>query len=152
MKKFLVYGAALILCLAFGCRKSERIQKTYLLRQQIIDYRPANHEIDTITYTYDDHNRITIGTEPTEQNKGNYSISYNADGNINIARKLSDSGAVLIEYDFFYTPNSKGYYFHSSNHPLDTAVFTFNDKNQVTRIQTKRAGYSTYTYDSRGNI
>jgi hypothetical protein len=152
MRKFLVYGAGLILCLALGCQKGERIQKTYLLRQQIIDYRPATHPVDTITYTYDDHNRITMVTEPTEQTKGNYSISYDANGNIDVARKLSTTGATIIEYDFYYTPTAIGYYFHSADHPLDTAVFIFNDKNQVIRLQTKRAGYSAYTYDSRGNI
>ena len=152
MKKILVYAFGLILLLTVGCRKSERIQKTYLLRQQIIDYRPANNQVDTITYTYDDKNRITMISEPTGQNKGNYSIAYGADGNISIARELSNSGAVIVEYDFFYTTNSKGYYFHSVSHPLDTAIFSFNDKNQAIRLQTRRAGYATYTYDSRGNV
>jgi hypothetical protein len=152
MNKFLLYGFVLILCLAAGCKKSERIHKTYLLRQQIIDYRPANNPVDTITYTYDDHNRITMITEPTGQSKGNFSIAYREDGRVNIARKLTNSGAIVVEYDFFYTSNSQGYYFHTPTHSLDTSVFTFNDKNQVTRIQSQRAGYLAYTYDSRGNI
>jgi hypothetical protein len=152
MNKFLLFGFVLILGMAAGCKKSERIQKTYLLRQQIIDYRPANYPVDTITYTYDDHNRITMITEPTGQSKGNFSITYREDGRVNIARKLSDSGAVVVEYDFFYTPNSQGYYFHSPTHSQDTSVFTFNNKNQLTRIQSRRAGYLAYTYDSRGNV
>jgi hypothetical protein len=152
MKKFLVYSFGLILCLTFGCKKNDKNQKTYLLRQQIIDYRPANFPVDTITYTYDGHDRITMITDPTGQSKGNYSISYNADGNVNTARRLSDSGTLLFEYDYFYTPAAKGYYFYGTAHPRDTAVFTFNDKNQVTRVQSKRSGYSAYTYDSKGNV
>ncbi len=152
MKKFLIYGIGLILCMAAGCRKDVRIQKTYLLRQQIIDYRPAGHQVDTITYTYDDHNRITMIAEPTDQIKGNFLITYGADGRVNTARKLTDSGVSVVEFQFFYTPDSQGYYFQSPTHSLDTSVLIFNAQHQVTKIQSKRAGYLTYTYDSRGNI
>jgi hypothetical protein len=151
MKKLMTYIFCVTLFIAAGCKKDVKT-KIYLLRQQIIDYRPANHQVDTISYTYDDHNRITMITEPTGQSKGNFSITYREDGRVNVARKLSDSGAVVVEYDFFYTPNSQGYYFKSPTHSLDTSVFTFNDKNQITRIQSRRAGYLAYTYDSRGNV
>jgi hypothetical protein len=152
MKKFLICGIGLILCIAVGCRKDARIQKTYLLRQQVIDYRPANHQVDTITYTYDDHNRITMISEPTGQNKGNFSMTYLEDGRVNVAKRLTNSGAVITEYDFFYTSDSQGYYFHGPNLPLDTAVFIFNAKNQVIKVQSKRTGYSSFTYDGQGNV
>ncbi len=140
------------LFVAAGCKKDAKNNRVYLLKQQIIDYRPANNQVDTISYTYDDHNRMTMITEPTGQSKGNYSITYGENDRVDIARKLSNNGELLVEYDFFYTPDAKGYYFHSSTHPLDTAVFSFNDKNQITRVQSRRAGYSSFTYDSRGNI
>jgi hypothetical protein len=152
MKKFLVYGFGLILCLALGCQKGERIKKTYLLSQQIIDYRPANHLVDTITYTYDDKNRITMIAEPTAQNKGNFLITYDASGRVNTAKKITNSGAPVVEFQFFYTANSQGYYFQSPTHSLDTSVFIFNDQHQLTKIQSQHAGYLTYSYDNRGNI
>src|SRR5260370_31700325 len=80
-----------------------------------------------------------------------FTMSYDAAGRVDIAKRINSDGSIAKEYDFFYTP-ATGFIVKAPLRKNDTALFTFNDQNQTTLIQTLHGGYSTYTYDSRGNI
>jgi hypothetical protein len=84
-------------------------------------------------------------------NRISFTISYDAAGRVNVARKLNRDGTIAKEFTFFYTPWI-GYIFHIPSKKTDTSEFIFNDKNQVTKIQLLSGSYETFTYDSRGNI
>lgn len=152
MKKFLVYFCGLMLCMAVGCKKDSNSNKILLLKNRVTDDRVEGHPLDTTTYEYDDQNRITAITDGPPSLRTSFSITYNSDGSVNIARKYNKSGALIIEFDFYYTPGATGYYFHGGGNLGDTAIFTFNDKKQLTKIQNGHSGSQLFTYDSRGNV
>ncbi|MGZ3750666.1 MAG: hypothetical protein ACXVAU_05285 [Mucilaginibacter sp.] len=152
MNRWIVYSLAIGMCCMAGCVKERKIP-VYLLKQVIVDDRVEGKALDTTAYTYDDQNRITTITDGAAPHKISFGLTYDSQGRVNTAKKFNNSGALVIEFDFYYTPNASGYYFYGVNHsPSDTAVFTFNSNNQVTRIQTKRSGWQLFTYDSRGNV
>jgi hypothetical protein len=152
MKNFLIYSFGLILCLAAGCKKDKQT-KVYLLKQQITDDRAEGKPLDTTSYTYDDSNRIIAISDGSHPHQTSYTISYDDAGRVNVAKKFSNSGALIIEFDFYYTPQATGYYFHNATTSLsDTAVFVFNAQKQLTTIQTNHSGRQEFTYDSKGNI
>src|SRR5258708_1559794 len=152
MKKLLPYVFVLMICLAAGCKKdNQNKKKVYLLSQEIVDDRADGVPIDTTNYTYDDQNHLTLITTGAASNRISYTMSYNAAGLVDIARKLNSDGSIAKEYRFFYTP-SIGYVINIQSKKPDTASITFNTNNQVTQIKTLRSGYSTFAYDTRGNI
>lgn len=152
MRKIAVYSVALLVCLIAGCKKDKPENKIYLLKEQLTDYRSIGGPIDTVAYTYDDQNRIiNINDGQPPRRSLSVSISYDNSNRISTARKYNNDGGLIIEYDFFYTPAATGYYFYNSN-IADTANFTFNEKRQVIKIQSKHSGSEEYTYDSKGNI
>ncbi len=152
MRKFVICGLGLMLCLAMGCKKDKQAN-VYLLTQKIVDDRAERHPVDTTRYTYDSNNRIVAISDGSHPNQTNYTISYDDAGRVNVAKKLSNSGALIIEFDFYYTPQATGYYFHNATTSLsDTAVFAFNAQKQLTTIQTAHSGRQEFTYDSKGNI
>lgn len=151
MKKLLFCVFGLMACLNFSCKKGDSLQKIYLLRQQIIDDSADGVPIDTTTYIYDAQNHVIRVNEGLAESKVYFTMSYDAQGRINIARKFGSNGGMVKEYDFFYTP-STGYFFHNSAGVSDTVNFTFDGSNRVTEIATSHGGYETYTYDSRGNV
>jgi hypothetical protein len=152
MRKFLICGFGLILCLAMGCKKDKQ-PKVYLLKQEVIDDRAEGNPLDTINYTYDNSNRITAIHSGSAPNRISYTIAYDDQGRVSTARKFSNSGALIIQFDFYYTTEATGYYFHGASLSLsDTAVFVFNAQKQLTTIQTGHSGKQVFTYDSKGNI
>lgn len=152
MRKVLIFGFVLILCAAMGCKK-EKQAKIYLLAQQVVDDRAEGNPVDTTKYTYDGSNRIIAISDGSHPNQTSYTISYDEAGRVNVAKKFSNSGALIIEFDFYYTPQATGYYFHNASTSLsDTAVFVFNAQKQLTTIQTGHSGKQEFTYDSKGNI
>jgi hypothetical protein len=151
MKKLLLFVFGLMICLGFSCKKGESLRKVYLLKQQIIDDSADGLPIDTTNYFYDDQNHLIRLNEGLTESKIYFTMSYDALGRINIARKFSSNGSMVKEYDFFYAP-SVGYVFHNSAGVTDTVNFTFDSNNRVAEIATSHGGYETYTYDDRGNI
>ena len=139
-------------CFAVGCKKDQQNNKIYLLKQQIIDDRVEGHPLDTTTYTYNDQNRIISISDGTPPNRISFSFTYDSENRISIGRKYNSSGALIIEFDFYYNTGSSGYYFYGPTHAPDTAVFIFNAKKQITEIQTLHSGSQAFTYDSNGNI
>src|SRR5947209_1250428 len=113
MRKFLIYSLGLILCVAMSCKKDKQ-PKVHLLTQQIVDDRAEEHPLDTTSYTYDDNNRITAINGGPHSNKTSYTMSYDDAGRVKVAKKFSNSGALIIEFDFYYSPQATGYYFHNS--------------------------------------
>jgi hypothetical protein len=152
MKKFLTYGFILVIYLAVSCKKESQNHKVYLLQQQIVDDRVEGNPLDTTTYAYDDQNRMISITAGTPPHRTNFTITYDSQGRVSIGRKFNNSGGLVIQYDFFYKADSTGYNFHGPIGLSDTAVFTFNEKKQVIRIQTRNAGYQLYAYDDTGNV
>ena len=152
MKKLLLYGFVLILCLAVSCKKDAQNKKVYLLQQQIIDYSSANNPVDTINYAYDDQNHIIKISEATGQSRGSFNVSYDAEGRVSVGRKVNNAGTVVSQYTFHYTADSILYYFTGIGEVPDTGVMTFNSKKQLIRIQTRHDGYRLFTYDAKGNI
>jgi len=151
MKKLLLCALGLMICLFAACRKDSRIQKIYLLRQQIIDDRADGVPLDTTNFTYNDQNRLTLIKTGYVESNISFTISYDAAGRVSLARRLNGNGSTAKEFVFFYG-STTGYIINAPSKKADTAIFTFNGNNQVTRIQTLHGGYSTYSYDSRGNI
>jgi hypothetical protein len=151
MKKLLLCALGLMICLFAACRKDNRIQKVYLLRQQIYDDRADGIPLDTTNFTYNNQNQLTLIRTGYVENNISFTISYDAAGRVSVAKKLNGDGSVIKEFAFFYG-TSTGYIINAPSKKADTAIFTFNDNSQVTRIQTLHGGYTTYTYDSRGNI
>ena len=151
MNKLLLGILGLMTCLAVSCKKGEPLQRVYLLKQQIIDDSPDGVPIDTTNYFYDDQNHLIRINEGLPESKIYFTMSYDAQGRINIARKFSSGGSLVKEYSFFYAP-SVGYFFHNSAGVTDTVNFTFDAANRVTEIATSHGGYETYTYDNRGNV
>ncbi|HTD41935.1 MAG TPA: hypothetical protein VK671_15005, partial [Mucilaginibacter sp.] len=113
MKKLLSCVFGLMICLIFSCKKGEPLRKTYLLTRQIIDDSADGLPIDTTNFIYDDQNHLIRVNEGLTQSKIYFTMSYDAQGRINIARKLSSNGSLVKEYDFFFTP-TVGYIFHNS--------------------------------------
>ena len=135
-----------------GCKKDYMDTKIYLLSQQITDDRADNYPIDTTTYTYDEHDRIIGIVDGSGSHKISFGIEYDNQNRVTTARKFDSNGALFIEFDFFYKPDTSGYYFYGPTHAADTAYFNFNDRHQVIKIMTKHSGYQTFTYDGRGNV
>ncbi|HZX58067.1 MAG TPA: hypothetical protein VFE54_05055, partial [Mucilaginibacter sp.] len=103
--------------------------------------------------TYDGSNRIIAINDGSHLDRTSYTISYDDAGRVNVAKKFSNSGALIIEFDFYYTAQAAGYYFHNATTSLsDTAVFTFNAQKQLTTIQTDHSGRQEFTYDNKGNV
>jgi hypothetical protein len=151
MKKSLLYGFVLMVCMVAGCKKDNPNNKTYLVKQQITDASAEGVPLDTANYTYDDKNRITKITDGTHPNMVTFTMVYDSQNRVTTASKYADNGNLIIEFDFFYNTGSSGYIFHGSS-LADTAYFTFNSKNQVTLINTKHSGSQQFTYDSKGNV
>lgn len=148
MKKLLFSVLGLMVIIAFSCKKGERLQKVYLLSEQIIDDRADGLPIDTTKYFYDNQNRLTL----VKNGDGHYfTITYDAAGNVNMAKTINPSGNLAKEFDFFYTPTI-GFVTKVPTKEPDTAFLTFDDKHEVTEIRTLHAGYSVFTYDERGNV
>ena len=148
MKKLLFGVLGLMTLMVFSCKKGERIQRVYLLSQQIIDERADGLPIDTTKYFYDNQNQLTL----VKNGDGHYfTITYDAAGRVNVAKTINPGGNLAKEFDFFYTP-SVGFITKIPSKEPDTAYFTFDDKHEVTAIRTLHAGYSTFTYDERGNV
>ena len=116
------------MCMAAGCKKDKQNNRIYLLKQQITDQSIEGLPIDTATYTYDDQNRITNIIDGVPPRRVTFTFKYDNDNRISIARKYNTgSGALIIEFDFYYTPNSSGYYFYGPTHVADTASFIYNN-------------------------
>jgi hypothetical protein len=140
-------------CLAWACKKDYQNSRVYLLNQQIIDDRVEGKPLDTLTYTYDNHGRITNIVDGTPPRRISFVLTYDDAGRVSVAKKFNSSGALIIEFDFYYTAEATGYYFYGPSHsPSDTAVFIYNDKNQIAKIQTHHSGSQLFTYDNKGNI
>jgi YD repeat-containing protein len=153
MKKLIIYGVACALCLTAGCKKdNQKVTKTYLLKQQVTDDSANGIPPDTANYAYDDHNRVTTLTDGSGPNKITFAVTYDAQGRVNTAKKMNYLGSLIIEYDFFYGGDNTGYYFFGPSHVADTAVFVFDGKHQVSEIDTKHSGRTTFDYDTRGNV
>jgi YD repeat-containing protein len=148
MKKLLFGVLGLMICLVFACKKGEPLHKTYLLSQQIIDDRADGLPVDTTNFFYDNQNHLTL---VTTNNGQRFSISYDAAGRVNIAKTINSNGAVTKQFNFFYAP-IVGFFVSERGKKDDTAYFSFNGKQQVTEIRTLHTGYSTFTYDERGNV
>ncbi|MDB5136124.1 MAG: hypothetical protein JWP37_2727 [Mucilaginibacter sp.] len=149
MKKLLIYGFAIIICFTAGCKKDKQ-NKIYLLQQQIVDYTSVGGSFDTLTYTYDSKNRITTIKENTLP-VTSFNITYDNVNRVITASKYNGN-TLLIEFNFFYSANKSGYYFHGPNRATDTAYFTFNSKNQLTKIQANYSGSQVFTYDNNDNV
>ena len=148
MKKLLFGVLGLMVFIALSCKKGERIQKIYLLSEQIIDASADGLGIDTTRYFYDNQNRLTL----VRNGDGHYfPITYDAANRVNVAKTINPGGALAKEFDFFYTP-SIGFITKIPLKEPDTAYLTFDGKHEVTEIRTLHAGYSTFTYDERGNV
>lgn len=148
MKKLLFGVLGLMIFMAFSCKKGERIQKVYLLSQQIIDASADGLPIDTTKYFYDNQDHLTL----IKNGDGHYfTITYDAAGRVNVAKTINPSGNVAKEFDFFYAP-SVGFITKIPSKVPDTAYLTFDGKHEVTEIQTVHTGHSVFTYDERGNV
>jgi len=148
MKKLLFVVLGLIIFATFSCKKGERIQKAYLLSQQIIDDRADGLPIDTTRFFYDNRGNLTL----VKNGDGHYfTIAYDDAGRVTVAKTINPSGNLAKEFDFFYAP-SIGFITKVPSKEPDTAYLTFNDKHEVTEIRTVHAGYSTFTYDEKGNV
>jgi YD repeat-containing protein len=148
MKKLLFGVLGLMVFTALSCKKGERIQKVYLLSEQIIDASADGLGTDTTRYFYDNQNHLTL----VKNGDGHYfPITYDDVGRVSVAKTINASGNVAKEFDFFYTP-SVGFITKVPSKDPDTAYLTFDNKRQVTEIRTLHAGYSTFTYDERGNV
>ena len=148
MKKLLFGVLGLMALMVFSCKKGERIQRAYLLSQQIIDDRADGLPIDTTKYFYDNQNHLTL----IKNGDGHYfTLTYDAAGRVAVAKTINPSGNLAKEFDFFYAP-SVGFITKIPSQEPDTAYLTFDDKHEVTAIRTLHAGYSTFTYDERGNV
>lgn len=153
MKKLFIYSFAIITCFIMGCKKDQQNNKIYLLKQQVTDYQIIGGPLDTTVYTYDGQNRITSINDGTPPYRTlSVSLTYDNNNRISIARKYNNNGGLIVEFDFFYTPGGSGYSFYGPTHIPDTAFFTFNDKKQVIKIQSKHSGTQIFTYDNKGNI
>ncbi len=152
MRKFVVYGFGLMICLAAGCKKDHQNSKVYLLRQQITDDREDGAPIDTTNYTYDGQNRLTLVTDGTGSNKRTFTVAYDSQNRVSTARKLDGSGNLVVQYDFIYKGDTVGYHFFGPPSESDTSYFTFNSKHQVTQLTSNHSGYETYEYDNKGNV
>jgi YD repeat-containing protein len=152
MKKLIIYGVALAMCLAAGCKKDNKNTKAYLLKQQITDETDEGIPLDTANYDYDANNRVTTIIDGSGQNKITFAVTYDGQGRVNTAKKFNSVGTLIIEYDFFYRTDSAGYYLSGPAHAADTAYFLFNNKHQVSEIDTRNSGHTTFIYDSRGNV
>lgn len=153
MKKLMIFGAALALCLAAACKKdNKKTTKTYLVKQQIIDNQVNGIPPDTANYTYDDQNRPTSISDFSGKNKVTFNLTYDSQNRVSTAKKFNYTGGMIIEYDFFYDGSNAGYYFYGPSHVADTAAFVFNDKHQVTEIDSRHSGKTSFTYDSKGNL
>lgn len=148
MKKLLSCVLGLMTCLLFACKKGERIQRVYLLSQQIIDDTADGVPVDTTKFFYDDKNQLTL--VKTSDGRS-FSITYDAGGRVNIAKTINASGSTVKEFDFFYN-NAIGFVASVPGKQNDTAYFTFDDKKELTEIKTLHTGFSTFTYDDRGNV
>ncbi len=123
MKKLLLYVFGLIICLAAACKKDSQNKKVYLLSQEIVDDRADGAPLDTTNYSYDDQNHLTLITTGTAGNRISFTMSYNAAGLVDIARKLNSDGSIDKEYHFFYTP-SIGYVIHiQSKNPIRLVLY-----------------------------
>jgi YD repeat-containing protein len=148
MKKLLLGVLGLMVFMAFSCKKGERIQRVYLLSQQIIDDRADGLPIDTTKYFYNNQNQLTL----VKNGDGHhFTITYDAAGQVDVARTINASGLVVKEFDFFYTPTI-GFITKVISKQPDTAYLTFDDRHQLTEIRTLHAGHSAFTYDERGNV
>ncbi|HEY9001122.1 MAG TPA: RHS repeat domain-containing protein [Mucilaginibacter sp.] len=148
MKKWTFGVLGLMLFVTFSCKKGERLQKTYLLSEQIIDDSADGVPIDTTRFFYNRENNLTL----VKSSDGtNYTMTYDDAGRVSVAKTINPGGVVVKEFDFYYTPAVSFIEKAISKKP-DTAYFTFDSKGEVTEIQTLHGGYSTYTYDERGNI
>jgi YD repeat-containing protein len=148
MRKLLFIVLGLMVCMAFSCKKGERIQKVYLLSEQIIDDSADGFPTDTTRFFYDNQSRLAL----VKSSDGtNYTMTYDDAGRVSMAKTISPNGTVLKEFDFYYTPAISFIEKALSKQP-DTAYFKFDAKGEVTEIQTLHGGYSIYTYDERGNI
>jgi hypothetical protein len=152
MKKLFIYGIVFAICLAAGCKKDNKAIKTYLLKQQITDDRVDGVPLDTVNYSYDDSNRPISISDFSGQSKVRFDITYDNQNRVSTAKKFGSNGDLIIEYDFFYTGGNAGYYFYGPSHAADTASFVFNDKHQVSEIDSKHSGRTTFKYDTRGNV
>jgi len=148
MKKLLPGVLVLMILMAISCKKGERIQKVYLLSEQIIDASADGLGTDTTRYFYDNQNRLTL----VKNGDGHYfPITYDAAGRVNVAKTIKSDGSIAKEFDFFYQPTT-GFITKVPSKGPDTAYLVFDDKHEVTEIRTRHAGYSTFTYDERGNV
>ncbi len=127
-------------------------------------WQVAGRERQGYNYTYDDLDRLTNGTyfdlsgtsnTPTTDNKFAESLTYDKRGNI-----VSLTRKGLAEYSNTCNGSYKVCGFFK---PLDALTYTYNDKNQVTKIiddaiATKGFRYANsgqtadYTYDANGNM
>ena len=148
MMKLLFGILGLMVFTALSCKKGERLQKTYLLSQQIIDDRVDGLPIDTTNFYYDNGNHLTRVTTNGSQS---FTITYDDAGRVNVAKTINTDGTIAKQFTFFYTPKV-GFVKKATGKKDDTAYFSFNDKHEVTAIRTIHAGFSTFDYDDRGNI
>jgi YD repeat-containing protein len=148
----MLYGYLFAICIAAGCKKDNKVHKTYLLQQQITDDRVEGIPMDTASYLYDDNNRVTTITDGSPPHRVTFTVTYDDQGRAKTAKKFNSTGGLIIEYDFFYEGSAAGYYLYGPSHIADTANFVFNDKHQVTEINTKHSGRTTFAYDARGNV
>ena len=148
MKKLLFGVLVLMVFMILSCKKGDRIQKTYLISQLIIDDRADGNTIDTTSFYYDNQKHLILVKTLSGQH---FSITYDAAGRVDIAKTISASGTVTKQFNFFYTP-AVGFYESALGKQNDTGYFSFNDKHQVTEIRTLDAGYSLFKYDERGNV
>lgn len=148
MKKLLFGVLVLMVFMILSCKKGDRIQKTYLISQLIIDDRADGNTIDTTSFYYDNQKHLILVKTLSGQH---FSITYDAAGRVDIAKTISASGTVTKQFNFFYTP-AVGFYESALGKQNDTGYFSFNDKHQVTEIRTLHAGYSLFKYDERGNV
>jgi hypothetical protein len=152
MKKLLTYGFVLAMCVSAGCKKDNKTLKTYLLKQLITDDHVSGIPLDTANFTYDDQNRPVSISDFGGQNKVTFTITYDSQNRPGTAKKTNSSGGLIIEYDFFYKTDTTGYYFYGPVHVADTGYFVFNGKHQVSSIESKHSGRTTFGYDARGNV
>lgn len=144
--------AAITFLAASGCKKDYQNTKVYLLTRQITDTREGGGVLDTIFFSYDDHDRITQVIEGLAPHKTIYTAVFDDKNRVITARKLDNNGNLIVEYDFFYNTDTVGYYYYGPTHAADTAYLSFNSQHQVTKINTRHSGSETYDYDNRGNI